>query len=34
MARLNIPLLLKSGDAAPLAEALHNASASARAAVH
>ena len=31
MARLNIPLLLKSGDAAPLAEALHRASADARA---
>ena len=30
MARLGIPLLLKSGDAAPLAEALHAASASAR----
>jgi two-component system nitrate/nitrite response regulator NarL len=29
MARLHIPLLLKSGDAAPLAEALHAAAASA-----
>ena len=32
MARLEIPLLLKSGDAAPLADALHLASATARAA--
>jgi CheY-like chemotaxis protein len=32
MARLQIPLLLKSGDAGPLAEALHRASAAARAA--
>jgi DNA-binding NarL/FixJ family response regulator len=31
MARLSIPLLLKSGDAGPLAEALHRASAAARA---
>ena len=31
MARLNIPLLLKSGDAAPLAEALHAAHAAAKA---
>lgn len=31
MARLNIPLLLKSGDAGPLADALHRASAEARA---
>ena len=31
MARLNIPLLLKSGDAAPLAEALHLAADAARA---
>ena len=31
MARLGIPLLLKSGDAAPLADALHAAAASARA---
>jgi CheY-like chemotaxis protein len=30
MARLNIPLLLKSGDAAPLAEALHVAAGAAR----
>jgi len=30
MSRLGIPLLLKSGDAAPLADALHAASASAR----
>lgn len=30
MARLHIPLLLKSGDSAPLAEALHAASASAK----
>jgi hypothetical protein len=34
MARLDIPLLLKSGDAGPLADALHAASANARAAVH
>ena len=33
MARLNIPLLLKSGDAAPLADALHSASAAARSSV-
>ncbi len=32
MSRLGIPLLLKSGDAAPLAEALHRARAEARAA--
>jgi len=32
MARLNIPLLLKSGDAGPLADALHAASAHARSA--
>lgn len=32
MARLNIPLLLKSGDSGPLADALHAAAASARAA--
>jgi two-component system response regulator AlgR len=31
MSRLHIPLLLKSGDSAPLAEALHVASATARA---
>jgi CheY-like chemotaxis protein len=31
MARLNIPLLLKSGDAAPLAEALHLAADAAKA---
>jgi len=31
MSRLGIPLLLKSGDAAPLADALHNASARAAA---
>ena len=31
MARLDIPLLLKSGDAAPLADALHAASMTARA---
>jgi len=31
MARLGIPLMLKSGDAAPLAEALHRASSEARA---
>jgi hypothetical protein len=30
MARLSIPLLLKSGDAAPLAEALRRAAANAR----
>ncbi len=30
MSRLGIPLLLKSGDAAPLAEALHNAASAAR----
>lgn len=30
MARLDIPLLLKSGDSAPLAEALHVAAANAR----
>jgi hypothetical protein len=29
MARLGIPLLLKSGDATPLADALHTASANA-----
>jgi DNA-binding NarL/FixJ family response regulator len=33
MARLHIPLLLKSGDSRPLAEALHAASAQARAAL-
>lgn len=32
MARLGIPLLLKSGDSAPLADALHAAAATARAA--
>lgn len=31
MARLNIPLLLKSGDAGPLADALHRASSDAKA---
>lgn len=30
MARLNIPLLLKSGDSGPLADALHTAAATAR----
>jgi CheY-like chemotaxis protein len=33
MARLSIPLLLKSGDAGPLADALHRASDAARAAI-
>lgn len=32
MARLNIPLLLKSGDSGPLADALHTAAATARSA--
>jgi hypothetical protein len=31
MSRLHIPLLLKSGDSAPLADALHGAAASAQA---
>jgi hypothetical protein len=33
MSRLKIPLLLKSGDSRPLAEALHAAAAAARASV-